>query len=84
MPCAPLVSILIYAGLIAHNPFENLTYILVFGLGTSLSPLVLLSVLAGFIPRIILNAKEIYVKVFNFICALIMLVLGLQLIRRAF
>jgi len=83
MPCAPLLTVLTYAGLISRSPLENLSYIFLFGLGTSLSPLILLVALAGLIPRCMVNVKESYVKLFNFICAFIMIVLGIQLILRA-
>lgn len=82
MPCAPLVTILIYAGLISRNPVENLIYTFVFGLGTSLSPLIILVALAGLIPKLMANVKESHVRFFNLICALIMIFLGIQLIQR--
>jgi len=87
LPCAPLVTMLTYAGLISRHPGENLLYILAFGLGTATSPLLILSGLAGFIPRIISGASKTgafgALRVFSIICGLIMIILGIQLIGKA-
>ncbi|MCX5700825.1 MAG: sulfite exporter TauE/SafE family protein [Candidatus Omnitrophica bacterium] len=84
LPCAPLISVLTYAGLIAKNALDNFIYVLAFGLGTILSPLILLVGFAGLIPRVINSSKAIYMRIFNLVCSLIMIILGIQLIRRAF
>lgn len=84
LPCAPLVTILTYAGLIARNAFENLLYISAFGLGTCLSPLLIFMALAGLLPGFLKNVENKYVKLFNIICGLIIIIIGLQLIRRVF
>jgi len=84
LPCAPLLAILSYIGLIAKHWFSSLLYSLAFGIGTFVSPLILLVMLAGLIPKFFLNKKEIYSRYFSFICGLIIIFLGLQLFRRAF
>ncbi|MDD2680090.1 MAG: sulfite exporter TauE/SafE family protein [Candidatus Omnitrophica bacterium] len=84
LPCAPLVTILTYAGLTAKNAFENLFYIVSFGLGTSLSPLLILTGLTGLLPGFLKNVKRNYARLFNVICGLIIIITGWQLIRRAF
>ena len=84
LPCAPLLTILTYAGLTAQNAWENLLYILAFSLGTCLSPLLIFVALAGLLPAFLKNTKNNYVKLFNIICGLIIMVMGLQLIRRVF
>ena len=81
LPCAPLVSMLTYAGLISRNGFENLLYIFSFGLGTIVSPLVILTGLTGLLPKLRSNSYE---KVFNIVCGLIMVILGAQLIIKVF
>lgn len=84
MPCAPLVVVISYVGLISHSWPQALFYSLFFGIGTLVSPLLLLVMAAGFIPRLLGNKKEVYYRVFSFICGLLMVILGLQLIRRIF
>ena len=84
LPCAPLLTILTYAGLTAQNALENLLYILAFSLGTCLSPLLIFVALAGLLPAFLKNTGNNYVKLFNIICGLIIMVMGLQLIRRVF
>ncbi len=82
LPCAPLISVISYIGLVARTGLSSLIYSLVFGLGTALSPLVLLVGSAGLIPRLITNKR--FYRIFNLICGAIIVFLGLQLIRKAF
>lgn len=84
LPCAPLLALFSYVGLISKSWVYSLLYSLVFGIGTFVSPLILLAMFAGFIPRIFSGKNELYYKIFSFICGLIIVFLGLQLIRRAF
>ena len=53
LPCAPFLAVISYLGLISKTWLQALLYSLVFGAGTILSPLILLVVAAGFIPRIL-------------------------------
>jgi len=83
MPCAPLISVIAYIGLVSRNWLNSLLYSLSFGLGTVSSPLLVLVVGAGFIPRIM--AKSPIAKgIFNFLCGAIIVFLGIQIIRRGF
>lgn len=89
LPCAPLVTMLAYAGLVSRNVFENSAYIVSFGLGTAVSPLIALTALAGLLPSILgdgsqAKAKVSLTKLFNIICGLIIIILGAQLMRRVF
>ncbi len=84
LPCAPLLSILSYVGLISRTWLSSLLYALSFGLGTFVSPLILLAILAGIIPRILLEKKAVYYPVFTIICGFTIIFLGIQLILRAF
>ena len=84
LPCAPLLAIFSYIGLIARNWLSSLLYALFFGIGTFVSPLILLVMLAGLIPKFFLDKKENYGRYFSFICGLIITFLGLELLRRAF
>ncbi|MCX5695122.1 MAG: sulfite exporter TauE/SafE family protein [Candidatus Omnitrophica bacterium] len=81
LPCAPLITMFTYTGLVSQNILENLLYTLAFGLGTVLSPLIILVALAGILPRLVRGALPM--KLFNIICGLIIIILGLQLIGRA-
>lgn len=84
LPCAPLIAILSYIGLISKTWLHSLFYSFSFGIGTFISPLILLVILTGLIPKFILEKKAFYSRVFSFICGLIIIFLGFQLIRRAF
>lgn len=84
LPCAPLLALFSYSALVSKSLFLSLLYILAFGIGTMLSPLLFLVILAGLIPRLFLNKSPNYAKTFNFICGLIIIVLGIQLIIKAF
>lgn len=83
LPCAPLLAVFSYIGLISHFWSSNLLYTLSFGAGTFLSPLILLVIIAGLIPRFLANIKASYSSIFNFICGLVIVFLGLNLIIRA-
>ena len=84
LPCAPLLSILSYVGLISRTWFSSLLYALSFGIGTFVSPLILLVILAGLIPRFFSKEKAIYYSIFSLICGLMIIFLGIELISRAF
>jgi len=84
LPCAPLLAIFSYVGLISRTWFSSLLYALSFGIGTLVSPLILLVILAGLIPRMLMDKKTVYYSIFTFICGLVIILLGAQLIKRAF
>ena len=80
LPCAPLIAIISYSGLVSRSWLQSLFYTFFFGLGTFVSPLVLLTFLSGLIGRW-MNGKRYY-RVFNSICGLIIVFLGVQLLTR--
>ncbi len=82
LPCAPFISVVSYIGLAAKNWLDSVSFALAFGIGTLISPVLILMMLAGFIPKAIKQEK--FYRVLNFICGLIIAFLGLQLIRRFF
>lgn len=84
VPCAPLLVILSYVGLVSKSWPQALLYSASFGIGTALSPLLLLVIIASFFNSILENLKEIYCRVFTFLCGLVMMVLGIHLIVQAF
>ncbi len=78
MPCLPLVSVLSYLGLVSKTWLDSLAYSLFFGLGTIISPLFILVTLSGLIPRILMNKVKLH-SIFNFICGLVIMFLGIRL-----
>jgi sulfite exporter TauE/SafE len=83
IPCLPFISLLSYIGLVSKNWLDSLRYSLAFGAGTIVSPLFILSTLSGLIPKIITGNNKFYI-IFNSICGLVIIFLGIQLIIRAF
>jgi sulfite exporter TauE/SafE len=83
LPCAPLVVLLGYAGLVSRTWGQAAIYCFAFGLGTAVSPLLVLSVASGFISRFLQGKKEVPYSIFSFICGLVMVFLGALLIFRA-
>ncbi|MBU1872026.1 MAG: sulfite exporter TauE/SafE family protein, partial [Candidatus Omnitrophica bacterium] len=81
MPCAPLLAVLSYVGLISTSWHECIFYSAVFGLATLISPLILLILAAGFISRILQNKPKIY-RILRIFCGLIIILLGLELFFR--
>lgn len=84
LPCAPLLAILSYVGLVSKSWIQSLLYSLSFGIGTFVSPLIFLVILASLLPKFLIEKKGIYIQIFNFICGLIIIFFGLQLIKRTF
>jgi len=83
LPCAPLLAVLSYVVLVAGSWHKGLIYSLSFGLGTLISPLIVLVLLASMVPKLFSeNAK--FMKLFQKICGLIIILLGLELITRVF
>jgi len=82
IPCLPVISLLSYIGLVSKTWLDTLRYSLAFGVGTIMSPLFILTVFTGFIPRIM--GKNKFYIIFNSICGLILSFLGLRLILKAF
>ena len=84
LPCAPLLAVLSYIGLISASWPAALLYSLSFGIGTLFSPLMALVIFAGAIPGFFLRKNNLYRRVFNLICGLIIILLGLRLFWRVF
>lgn len=82
LPCAPLIAVLSYIGLISKSWPNSILYSFSFGAGTFLSPLILLVMLTGLIPKLFTARLTIYYRLFNIICGLIIIFLGIQLVYR--
>lgn len=83
-PCAPLIAALSFVGFISKTWSQSLLYGLSFGIGTFISPLIFLSMFAGFISKIIKDKDILYARVFNLACAGMIVFLGIKLLRKAF
>lgn len=79
LPCAPLLAVLSYIGLVSSGWQQCIFYSLIFGLGTLISPLILLALGAGLIPRMLFSRPGIY-RAFRFVCGLIIVLFGAKLI----
>jgi sulfite exporter TauE/SafE len=75
LPCAPLISVLSYIGLIAKSWKDALGFSLLFAVGTAFSPLALLVAAGG------LAAGKLQ-RFFNLAGAAVIIYLGIQLIRK--
>jgi len=84
LPCAPLIATLSYITLISKTWAHSLLYSVSFGLGTFLSPLIVLVVLTGFIPEFMKNRQDLIGRIFGYICGFIIIFLGVQMIGKAF
>jgi sulfite exporter TauE/SafE len=82
LPCAPLLAVFSYIGLVSKSWAQSLFYSFSFGAGTFLSPLILLSMLAGLMPQVFINKKAAFYPVFSFICGGIIIFLGVQLLLK--
>lgn len=83
LPCLPFISVLSYIGLVCKTWLSSLIYSLGFGLGTIVSPLLIIATFTGLLPNILLPKNKLS-KVFSFLCGLIIIFLGLQLWSRVF
>jgi len=83
LPCGPLLGILFFIALISKNYLEGAIFSFSFGLGTFLSPLFILVVFAGAVPKLLAAKPKIYL-IFKRISALVICYLGLSLILSVF
>lgn len=83
MPCLPLFTVMFYIAIVSKSVLDALAYSLTFGLGTLMSPLLLLSAGAGFLPKFLCSNKW-YPKFISMACGVIMVFLGAELIWRLF
>ncbi|HQJ15358.1 MAG TPA: sulfite exporter TauE/SafE family protein [Candidatus Omnitrophota bacterium] len=84
LPCAPFLGVLTYIGLVSRNAAENIIYAVLFGAGTFVSPLLLVSLAAGAVPAVIKNNDGLIARIVRMLCGAIMVFMGSQLVRRAF
>lgn len=82
-PCLPLLGILNYIVIISKSPFEGLFYAFIFGLGTSISPVILLAGLSGRLAGNFSNNNKIK-KLIRMVSSLILIYLGVRIIFSRF
>lgn len=82
IPCLPYVSLLSYIGLVSKSWHDAAVYSFAFGIGTAVSPLLAIVGFAGFLPGLLKDEK--FRRLFNALCGLVLVVLGVQLIMRGF
>ncbi|MCX5666870.1 MAG: sulfite exporter TauE/SafE family protein, partial [Candidatus Omnitrophica bacterium] len=81
-PCAPLLALLFDITLISKGFLDGIFYALFFGLGTFLSGLITVGVVAGLLTRVpaaFVKSKTANV-IFKLACAALLIALGLGLI----
>jgi sulfite exporter TauE/SafE len=78
-PCLPLLGILNYIIIISHTPWEGLFLALVFGLGTMISPVMLMAALSGKLAAIFAGQDRIKRSI-RIISGLVLIFLGLKII----
>ncbi len=80
-PCAPLIAVLSYIMLVSKNWMESMVYSLSFGIGTALSPVILLVLISGFLRQKIVHNR--FWRWLQIICAAAIIVMGLRLVAGA-
>ncbi len=80
-PCLPLLGILTYIANRAANAWQGAVMGASFGLGTLVSPLLLAGMLAGAVPGKLDRLARIQ-KLFNQLCALLLILWGILLLLR--
>ncbi len=78
-PCLPLLGILNYVVIISNNPAQAIIFTLVFGLGTVLSPLLILMVLSAKIAERLSQNKKLKFTI-RIATSLIIIFFGLKII----
>ncbi len=83
-PCAPLLALLFDITLMSKGILDGIFYALFFGLGTFLSGLITIGVIAGILTRIpaAFVRSKIVSTIFKIVCALLLLLLGLGLMLK--
>lgn len=85
-PCAPLLALLFDIALMSRGLLDGIFYTFFFGLGTFLSGLITIGVIAGLLTRVpaaFVKSKTAAI-IFKTTCALLLLALGLGLILKSY
>jgi len=80
-PCPPLLGVLANILLMSNTVWKGFLYSIAFGLGTIVSPLLLLAFFASSLDKIFKKSPKLLIYI-RFICGLIIVFLGSQIIYR--
>ena len=80
-PCLPLLGILNYIIIISRSPYEGSFYAFAFGLGTAISPIILLVGLSGKLAGVFSGNQKIKTLI-KIISSLILIFLGVMIILK--
>jgi sulfite exporter TauE/SafE len=83
LPCAPLIALFSYIGLVSKTIAHSVLYSIVFGLGTAISPLLILVIFSGLVPKLT-AARERFSRIVTIVSGSVIIIMGLQLLWRAF
>lgn len=78
-PCLPLLGILGYIVLISDTWLKGIVYMAAFGLGTVVSPMIFLSMTAGWVAKFSMK-HETFQRVLKVFCGLVLIYLGTRLV----
>ncbi|MFA5039543.1 MAG: sulfite exporter TauE/SafE family protein [Candidatus Omnitrophota bacterium] len=78
-PCLPLLGVLGYVALVSDTWIKGLVFMSAFGLGTSISPLIIFCAAAGWLARLS-RRFEFWFLILRVLCCGILVFLGLQLL----
>ena len=77
-PCLPLVAVLGYIALISDTWQKGIVYMCSFGLGTVISPMIFLSMGAGWLSNVI-KSRQWVLRIVKVVCGIILAYLGITL-----
>ena len=78
-PCLPLKAVLGYIALISDTWLKGIVYMGSFGLGTVISPMIFLSMGAGWLADVLKSHERVY-KILRVVCGIILAYLGITLL----
>ena len=81
-PCVPLIGILSYITMVSTHFSQGILMSAAFSLGTSISPLVFLGMLAGEIPKLNILQNKKNLVIFQKACGAILFFLGMHIFIR--
>ena len=77
-PCLPLMAVLGYIVLISDHWLKGVLYMSAFGLGTVISPLIVFSMAAGWLAKVLTRHEKAF-RILKVFCGLIIVYLGISL-----
>ncbi len=81
-PCLPLMAVLGYIALISDHWLKGMLYMSAFGLGTVISPMIVLSMAAGWVAKVLKKYDNVF-RIARILCGAIIFYLGMSLMMSA-